>query len=118
MPHVVLENINSVTEVLDSIVAFTTKIEGGFLKVTDTYINSGQNKALVESLAIENNKNQSFFVELSQKKTSLTVRLLPLTDPAKTPGVKMIMAMLAKQIKDSNPQVCYGKTNLQDFLLE
>ena len=118
MPHVVLENINSVTEALKSIVPFTTKIDGGILKVTDTYINSGQNKVLVESLAIENNTNQSFFVELSQKKASLTVRLLPLTDPAKTPGVKMIMATLAKQIKDSNPDVRYGKTNLQDFLLE
>ena len=118
MPHVVLENINSVREVLESIVPFTTKIDSGILKVTDTYINSGQNKVLVESLAIENNKNQSFFVELSQKKASLTVRLMPLTDPAKTPGVKTIMAMLAKQIKDSNPDVRYGKTNLQNFLLE
>ncbi len=117
MPHVVLENINSVREALDSILPFTTKIDGGILKVTDTYINSGQNKALVESLAIENNSNQSFFVELSQKKESLTVRLLPLTDPEKTPGVKMIMAMIAKQIKDFNPNVSYGKTNLQDFLL-
>jgi imidazole glycerol phosphate synthase subunit HisF len=107
MPHVVLENINSVTEVLESIVPFATRIDGGILKVTDTYINSGQNKVLVESLAIENNKNQSFLV-----------RLLPLTDPAKTHGVKMIMATLAKQIKDSNPDVSYGKTNLQDFLLE
>lgn len=118
MPHVVLENINSVVEVLDSVVPFATRIDGGILKVTDTYINSGQNKVLVESLAIENDNNQSFFVELSQKKASLTVRLLPLTDPAKTAGVKMIMATVAKQIKDSHPEVRYGKTNLQDFLLE
>ena len=118
MPHVVLENINSAKVALDSVVLFTTRIEGGLLKVTDKYLNSGQNKALVESLAIENNNNQSFFVELSQKKASLTVRLLPCTDPAKTAGVKMIMAMVAKQIKEANPDVCYGKTNLQDFLLE
>ena len=118
MPHVVLENINSVTEVFNSIVPFTSRIDGGILKVTDTYINSGENKVLVESLAIENNRNQSFFVELSQKKASLTVRLLPLTDPAKTPGVKVIMATIAKQIKDANADVRYGKTNLQDFLLE
>lgn len=117
MPHVVLENINSVREALGSILPFTKRIDGGILKVTETYINSAQNKALVESLVIENNNNQCFFVELSQKKESLTVRLLPLTDPAKTPGVKMIMAMIAKQIKDFNPNVIYGKTNLQDFLL-
>ena len=118
MPHVVLENVNSVKDALESIVPFATRIDGGILKVTDTYINSGQNKVLVESLAIEDNNNQTFFVELSQKKANLTVRLLPLTDPAKTPGVKMIMAKVAKQIKDANPAVIYGKTNLQDFLLE
>ena len=50
MPHVVLKSINSVAEVLESIVPFTTRIDGGILKVTDTYINSGQNKVLVESL--------------------------------------------------------------------
>ncbi|MGK2906307.1 MAG: hypothetical protein ACSLFH_08195 [Desulfuromonadales bacterium] len=118
MPHVVLENINSARVALESVVLFTTRIDGGVLKVTDKYLNSGQNKALVESLAIENDSNQTFFVELSQKKTSLTVRLLPLTDPEKTPGVKMIMAMLARQIKEANPGVSYGKTNLQDFLVE
>lgn len=118
MPHVVLENINSARVAFDSVVPFTAMIDGGVLKVTDKYLNVGQNKALVESLAVENGNNQSFFVELSQKQTSLTVRLLPLTDPEKTPGVKMIMAMLARQIKDVNPGVSYGKTNLQDFLLE
>jgi hypothetical protein len=112
-----MENINSVREVFGCIQPFTTKIDGGILKVTDSYINSHENKALVEALAIENNSNQTFFVELSQKKASLTVRLLPLTDPAKTPGVKMIMAMVAKQIKDSRQNINYGKTNLQDFLL-
>ena len=118
MPHVVLENIISAKEAFDSIVLFTTKIDRGVLKVTDRYLNAGQNTALVESLAIENGKNQSFFVQLSQKKTSLTVGLLPLTDPEKTPGVKTIMAILARQIKDSNPNVHYGKNNLQDFLME
>ncbi len=118
MPHVVLENLISASVAFDSVALFTIRVDGGVLKVTDKYLNAGQNKALVESLAVENGNNQSFFVELTQKQTSLTVRLLPLTDPEKTPGVKTIMAMLAKQIKDVNPGVSYGKTNLQDFLLE
>jgi len=48
---------------------------------------------------------------------SLTVRLLPMTDPEKTDGVKTIMAIVAKQIKDSDVNITYGKTNLQDFLI-
>ena len=117
MPHVVLENINSAKDAFDVLVLFTTKIEGGVLKITDKYLNASQTSVLVESLAIENGKNQSFFIHLSQKKTSLTVRLLPLTDPEKTLGVKTILALVARQIRDSNPNVIYGKNNLQDFLM-
>lgn len=118
MPHVVLEQINSAKEAFDSITTFAERIDAGVLKVTDKFLNADQNTALVEALAIENGVNQSFFVQLSQKKTSLTVRLLPLTDPDKTQGVKTIMAMIARQIKDANPKVSYGKTNLQDFLMD
>lgn len=118
MPHVVLENINSASVAFDSIVPFTTRTDSAVLKVTDKYLNAGRNRVLVESLAVEDGRHQSFFVELSQKQASLTVRLFPLTDPEKTTGVKKIMVMLARQIKDANPDVSYGKTNLQDFLLD
>lgn len=117
MPHIVLENINATQEAYEAIESFSNKIEGGILKVTDKYINANKQTALIEALAIENGKNQNFFVQLSQKKTSLTVRLLPLTDPEKTDGVKTIMAIIAKQIKDSNENITYGKNNLEDFLI-
>lgn len=117
MPHIVLENINATREAFDAVESFANKIEGGMLKVMDKYINASEQTALIEALAIETGKNQNFFVQLSQKKSSLTVRLLPLTDPEKTNGVKIIMATIAKQIKDSNPAVTYGKNNLEDFLI-
>lgn len=117
MPHIVLENINTTQEAYEAVELFANKIEGGILKVMDKYINANAQTALIESLAIENGKNQSFFIQLSQKKTSLTVRLLPLTDPEKTNGVKTIMAIIAKQIKDSNENITYGKNNLEDFLI-
>jgi len=117
MPHIVLENINSTKDAFKAIQPFSSKIEGGILKVMDKYINSSFESALVESLAIENGINQTFFIHISQKKSSLTIRLLPLTDPEKTNGVKSIMATLAKQIKDTNPLIEYGKNNLEEFLL-
>jgi len=116
MPHIVLENINSTKEAFDAVESFGNKTEGGILKVMDKYINASEQSALIESLAIENGVNQTFFVQLTQKKSSLTVRLFPLTDPEKTPGVKTIMATIAKQIKDTNPKITYGKNNLEDFL--
>ena len=68
MPHVVLEEINSIREAFDSVLPFTTKIDGGILKVTDTYINSGQNKALVESLAIKITTIKVFLSSCRRKK--------------------------------------------------
>lgn len=118
MPHIVLENINEVKEAFEAIKPFAYKIENGMLKVTDKYINSTGQIVLIDALAIEDSKNQNFFIQLSQKTSSLTIRLLPMTDPEKTNGVKTIMAMIAKQIKDTDPEITYGKTNLQDFIIE
>lgn len=117
MPHIVLDNINNTKDAYQAVTPFSQKIDGGILKVTDKYINATGHSVLVESLAIEKGENQNFFIQLSQKKTSLTVRLLPLTDPRKTDGVKKIMAIIAKQIKDTNSAISYGKNNLEDFLL-
>jgi hypothetical protein len=117
MPHIVLENINNTKEAYEAVKPFSNKIEGGILKVMGKYINASEQTALIESLAIENGNKQSFFVQLSQKKSSLTVRLLPLTDPEKTDGVKTIMATLANQIKETNENITYGKNNLEDFLI-
>lgn len=117
MPHIVLENINSTKEAFEAVQPFSKMVEGGILKVMDKYINASAQSALIESLAIEGGVNQAFFIQLSQKKSSLTIRLLPLTDPEKTNGVKSIMASVAKQIKDTNPSIEYGKNNLEDFLI-
>lgn len=117
MPHIVLENINDTEEAYKALTPFAQKTEVGILKVIDKYINAKAQSVLAESLAIENGLNQNFFVQISPKKTSLTVRLLPLTDPEKTKGVKTIMAHIAKQIKDTNENITYGKNNLEDFLI-
>jgi hypothetical protein len=117
MPHVVLEQAQSALQAFEAIEAVTLKKDTGILKLGDKYINAAETSALIEALAIEAGKTQNFFIQLSQKKASITVRLLPLTDPEKSPGVKMLMAVVAKQIKDSNTTISYGKTNLQDYLL-
>jgi len=117
MPHIVLENINEVKGAYEAIKPFAEKIDSGMLKVSDKYINASGQIALIEALAIEDGKNQNFFIQLSQKTSSLTIRLLPMTDPEKTNGVKTIMAKIAKQIKDTDSGITYGKTNLQDYLI-
>ena len=117
MPHIVLENISDVKHVYEAITPFAEKIEKGMLKVIDKYINSAGQVVLVEALAIEDGRNHNFFIQLSGKTSSITIRLLPMTDPEKTNGVKTIMAKIAKQIKDTDPNITYGKTNLQDYFI-
>ena len=113
MPHIVLEKAKSVRDCYDVIETKMHHIEKGILKITDKYINEKENSALIESIAVEGGKPQSFFIQLSSKGDAVTVRLLPLTDPEKTKGV-----LVAKTIKDSNGDISYGKTNLQDFLIQ
>lgn len=117
MPHIVLQNINSSKTAFDAVEPFIKKIDGGILKVVDKYINASEQSVLVESLAIEDGVSQNFFIQLSQKKSSLTVRLFPLTDPEKTNGVKLIMATIAHQIKSRESAIEYGKNNLEEFLI-
>jgi len=117
MPHVVLEQAKLTPELFQTLEPLTLKTDTGILKLGEKYINATGTIVLIEALAVENSKKQSFFIQLSQKNTSMTVRLLPQTDPEKTPGVKILMARAAKQIKDSSVAISYGKTNLQDYLL-
>jgi len=118
MPHIVLEKAKSVQKCYDAIEPMVQKVEKGILKITDKYINTQQTSALLESIAIENGKPQNFFIQLSSKGEAVTVRLLPLTDPEKTNGVKTLMGVVAKKIKDTNSEILYGKTNLQNFIVE
>lgn len=116
MPHIVLEQAKLTPELFQMIEPLTLKTDTGILKLGEKYMNAAGNIVLIDSLALENSKKQVFFIQLSQKNTSLTVRLLPITDPEKTHGVKVLMARVAKQIKDSSATISYGKTNLQDYL--
>lgn len=118
MPHIVLEKAKNVKECYEVIEIEAFKIEDGILKITDKYINKNETSALLESVTVEGGKPQSFFIQLSSKGEAVTVRLLPLTDPQKSKGVKTLMGLVAKKIKDSNGDIYYGKTNLQDFIIE
>lgn len=118
MPHIVLEKAKSVKECAHVIEPMMYRVEKGILKITDIYLNKNENSALLESIAIEDGKNQTFFIQLSSKGDAITVRLLPMTDPEKTNGVKKLMGIIAHKIKQSNPDITYGKTNLQDFIIK
>ena len=81
------------------------------------YLGRGGKGALPESVAIEQGVACNFFVQLKQHDNTITVRLLPATDPEKTPAVKKVMALVAGFIRTVYPASRYGKTNLQEYMV-
>jgi hypothetical protein len=116
MPHVVIEEALDLGAACQAIPLATVRSGSEILRVVDLYLNRAARTALVECVVVEAGRSQPFFVQLSQKDRQITVRLLPATDPEKTDGVRRVMALLARQLREATPGSRYGKTNLQDFL--
>ena len=118
MPHVVVEGAGSLDQVYRKFQPFADRQGDEILKVVDLYLNQKENSLLLESIVIESGSQQAFFVQLSQKEHNVTVRLLPRTDPTKSPGVKRLLAKIAGRVRALFPDSRFGKTNLEEFLKE
>jgi hypothetical protein len=116
MPHVVIEGDVDLEELFQGFEPLHQRDDGGIRKVSDAFLNSQNTSILLESVVVENGSTQKFMIAIGTKGSGATVRLFPLTDPQKTPGVKRLMADVARQIVDRFPGTKFGKTNLQDFL--
>ena len=113
MPHVVIEEAGDLQGVYQ---AFIQRAGTDILKVQECYLGRSGKEALLESIAIEQGVACNFFVQLKLHEKAITVRLLPATDPEKTPAVKKVMALVAGFIRTVYPGSRYGKTNLQEYL--
>jgi hypothetical protein len=116
MPHVVIEEALDLGAACQSIKIAAVRNGSEILRVVDVYLNRSGHTAMVDCVVVEEGRSQAFFVQLSQKDRQITVRLLPMTDPDKTDGVKRVMALIAKQLHESTAGSRFGKTNLQEFL--
>lgn len=116
MPHVVIEEAGDLQGLYQAFVPIMRRAGTDILKVQEFYVGRSGKEALLESVAIEQGVVRSFFVQLKRHEHSITVRLLPATDPEKTPAVKQVMALIAGFIRTVYPVSRYGKTNLQEFL--
>jgi hypothetical protein len=116
MPHVVIEEAGDLQGVYQAFTPIIQRAGTDILKVQEFYVGRSGKEALLESVAIEQGVARSFFVQLKRHERSITVRLLPATDPEKTPAVKQVMALVAGFIRTVYPASHYGKTNLQEYL--
>ena len=116
MPHVVIEEAGDLQGVYQAFTPIIQRSGSEILKVQEFFLARSGKDALLESVAIENGVACTFFVQLKLHEKAITVRLLPATDPEKTPAVKKVMALVAAFIRRVYPGSHYGKTNLQEYL--
>ena len=116
MPHVVIEKAGDLQGLYQAFTPIIQRAGTEILKVQEFYLGRGGKEALLESVAIEQGAACNFFVQLKQHDNTITVRLLPATDPEKTPAVTKVMAVVAGFIRTVYPASRYGKTNLQEYL--
>ena len=117
MPHVVIDDAPDLVEACGALAPFTAREGGEILRLLDVFVNQAGRTALLDCVVIDpGTPAKSFFVQLSQKDRQITVRLLPVTDPEKTAGVKKLLATLARKLRAAIPGSRFGKTNLQEFL--
>lgn len=116
MPHVVIEEAGDLQSIYQAFTPIVQRTGTEILKVQEFFLARNGKDALLESVAIENGVACTFFVQLKLHEKAITVRLLPATDPEKTPAVKKVMALVAGFIRKVYPDSRYGKTNLQEYL--
>jgi hypothetical protein len=116
MPHVVIEEAGDLQGLYQAFTPIIQRAGSEILKVQEFFLARSGKDALLDSVAIENGVACTFFVQLKLHEKAITVRLLPATDPEKTPAVKKVMALVAGFIRKVYPGSRYGKTNLQEYL--
>ncbi len=116
MPHVVVDHAGDLEGLYQAFTPIIHRAGDEILKVQEFYLARSGKEALLEAVAIEQGAARNFFIQLKRHEHAITVRLLPATDPEKTPAVKKVMALAAGFIRKVYPGSRYGKTNLQEYL--
>ena len=117
MPHVVVEEAGDLQILYQAFTPMVHRTKHEILKVQEFYLSRSRKDALLESVTIEQGTAHNFFVQLKVHEKAITVRLLPATDPEKTPALKKLMALVAGFIRTVYPESRYGKTNLHEYLV-
>lgn len=118
MPHVVVKNPIDLRDYVAGFEPLTHKEAETVCRASEAYLSSSGSSALVEAVVVEDGQHQKFFVLLSQKPGQATVRLFRATDPDKTRGVRLLVALVARDLLERSPGASYGATNIEPYLHE
>jgi hypothetical protein len=87
------------------------------VRIESFFINQRNDIILVKAIVIDQ-KPQSFYIMVMSRENKITLRLDPMTDPEKTDGVKIALALMSKRIQEIEKihDLRVSKTNIQEFI--
>jgi hypothetical protein len=119
MPHIVLSGsilLSNAFEHMEKIL-FKDQKSNIIVRIENYFINQPGNTILAKTVAVDE-KPQSFYIMVMNREDKTTIRLDPQTDPEKTDGVKIALALMAKRIQEIEKahNLYVSKTNIQEFI--
>ena len=119
MPHIVLSGsilLSNAFEDMEKIL-FKDQKSNIIVRIENYFINQPGNTILAKTVAVDE-KPQSFYIMVMNREDKTTIRLDPQTDPEKTDGVKIALALMAKRIQEIEKahNLYVSKTNIQEFI--
>ena len=121
MPHIVLSGsilLSNTFEHMYKILFKDQKKSNIIVRIEKYYINQPGDIILAKAVAVDDQKPQSFYIMVMYREDKTTIRLDPITDPEKTDGVKIALALMAKRIQEIEKahNLYVSKTNIQEFI--
>ncbi|MCI0651762.1 MAG: hypothetical protein L0Z55_07750 [Planctomycetes bacterium] len=112
MPHVIIRNPPSLAEYQRAFRPLKERAaDGTVLEARAAYLRQDGRVLLVEALCLELGPAQAFFIALEEKKAQVTVRCFPTPSPARTPGVKRLVRLVAEDLLRLGGEI--EKTNIE-----
>jgi hypothetical protein len=119
VPHIVLSGSISLSHVFEHMykLLFKDQKSNIIVRIEKYFINQPGDMVLAKADAVDQ-KPQSFYIMVTNKEDRTTIRLDPITDPEKTDGVKIALALMAKRIQEIEKahNLYVSKTNIQEFI--
>jgi hypothetical protein len=119
LPHIVLSGSTLLSNTFKQMnkILFQDQKSNVIVRIENFFINQRCDVILSKAIAIDQ-KTQSFYIVVTNRENKITIRLDPITDPEKTDGVKIAIALMAKRIQEIEKisDLYVSKTNIQEFI--
>ncbi len=119
MPHIVLSGSILLSNAFEHMhkILFKDQKSNLIVRIETYFINQPGDIILAKAVAVDQ-KPQSFYIMVMNREDKITIRLDPTTDPEKTDGVKIALALMAKRIQEIEKahNLYVSKTNIQEFI--